>query len=276
MTIGLLCALALPALADDPLACVDRAVVDTLLAKPGEGPCRVSREMPADFPPIPIPQEFELIGSRASTQLRVAAFNTPLSESQASARLDALAAQQHWTRQPASPNAGRGFQPPPSESRQTSFTYCGPERASVTSKFASSPDGGARIILRAYESRVDRECRPMPNEVSIPDGDYEMPVLHLPVQSFPLGVRPEDEHRGSSLTYLESDQTPSQLVVFFSRQLEDQRWRRAATWSSGELHRSAWISPGGGTSGVLSVLEDGPRRYTLRFDALSANGGSEP
>lgn len=259
--------LAGPAFAEDPLACLDPAVADTLLAKPNEGPHAVMRTLPDDFPIIEFPREFELIGSRTLLQRSIVAFKTSLSKSQALARLEAIGYGQGWQRFHESSMSGQGFQRPAGESDTASVEMCKPAERRVSVQVFPAANGNTYVTLTAATLQFGEGCEVMG---MVPQGHHQLPILYLPEgeSGAAYGAFAESEEETVSMAQLDSHQSAAQVMEYFAEQLSAQAWRRVSVWAQDALEGSAWVSRDERTYGLLTVIEDGPESYELRFDAL--------
>ena len=260
------------ALAGDPLACMDPDVARTLLATPAEGSLRITRERPADFPVVPLPDEFELIGSRTSSFASTVAFRSLLSVPEAKTRLASLLTRDGWERLGEHTRSdGGGFLVRELIPQPESMMFCSDDAGNLTAYFAQSATGPTYVALWAPLRERPNPCESNRNAEKFEAlRTYQMPALYLPEDGFgypEVGSAGRDEE--TSTAYLNSDRTMPGLLEFFARQLADQDWRQEGQWSDPILSGSAWLSQDQSTSGLLTIIQHGSNQYRLTFEAMS-------
>jgi hypothetical protein len=259
--------LASPAFADDPLACVDPAVAATLLAKPNEGRYTVTRSWPDRFAAVQVPREFTLVGSRVGEYRSIVAFRTELSPADAIARFESVGAGAGWEPPRLSSLAGRGFQLPRSRSDTTSTDLCKASIGHVAVEAFASYDGDTYVTVTGARHATSADCS---QGHPSPGANLNLPVLPLPPGSrgSATGAVPESENDITSRAHLETSESVSAVIDYFSGQLTAQSWRRLSLWSHDTIHGSAWISADARSSALLTVIDQGDGRYELLFEAV--------
>jgi len=259
-------------LADDPLACMDPDVVRTLLATPAEGSIEITRERAAGFPVVPLPDGFELIGSRTSSFASTVAFRSLVSVPEAKTRLESLLTRDGWERlgKPTRSDGG-GFLVRELIPQPESMMFCSDDTGNLTAYFAQSASGATYVALWAPLREPPNPCESYRNAERFEAlRTYQMPALYLPEDG--IGY-PEGGGSGrdseTSTAYLKSDRTIPALLDFFARQLADQDWRQEGQWSDPILSGSAWLSQDQSTSGLLTIIQQGSNQYRLTFEAMS-------
>jgi len=254
--------------AQDPLACLDPGVADTLLAKPGQGPYKITRDWPTGVPVMTLPEDFEFIGSRTSPYTATVAFATELSASETAARLEDALAKDGWARRDAPAIHQRGFRNPSRGPKPTSITFCSALEGHTDATLTRAADDRTYITLTT-QLRGASAC-PSWDEPGMDLMPAEaMPLLELPEgdYGYASGSWPTAENRVESTAQLQSSRAATELLEFFGRQLAVQNWRREGQWSAGQLHGSAWLSADESVYGFLTVHDEGRERYTLEFRA---------
>ena len=130
--------------ASDPLADVDPAIRNTLLVGYGETELPISTEYPEGFPPVALPDDLVLIGSRALVNSDQVAFETTLDEASVREEISALMIAAGWIHielAGASNYLAEGFQSRKKLPYQNQQSYCAENKGFVSVQYSPAPKG---------------------------------------------------------------------------------------------------------------------------------------
>ncbi len=277
LLVGSVAQLSFGASSDDALACVERDVVQTLVGNPGEGAVRISREWPARFPPIQVPDEFALIGSRSSNYFTLVSFKSKLSGEAARDSLRVSFVDDEWQFPESSRQRVRGgFQNPTLTKAQEALSACHDRHGQLTAMFSPASEEATYIVLMGSMKASGMSCSQMYGRGMAIGGETEiLPNLTLPDDAATAviggaGISSSGD-AASTRIQVETDLSPTDQLEFFGRQLIDQEWQQEAEWVGRIVSGSAWISRDGAKSGLLRIQRQENNLFKLDFQVVRLN-----
>lgn len=255
----------------NPIACVDTDIANTLLGSPGERGVKISRQLPRQFPRIDFPEALELIGSRTAPHFSMVAFKSPLSIEETRTTVESTMADAKWKayKMPHLGSAG-GFQSSIVDPIRAAASFCHNDFGHMSVAFSQAPKQATYVTLMGSMQRSFNACdmtgdRLMMSHFSGTAG--KMPRLSLPenATSENFGGLSSSGDGASTSTQLETTLSSAELLAFFGAQLTAQEWREETRWSGRKISGSVWIAADEKASGVLRIALLGDNQYKLGF-----------
>ena len=264
----------LPLSRANAIACVDPDIAQTLIGQAYERPLTITRELPDDFPPMAIPENFKLIGSKDSDRTSVVAYKTDLTSDEAKDGLESALVEDGW-RVPEMPNhrgMSRGFQNSQVNAVLNSSNFCHSDHGLLSAMYSGGPEDITYVTFSSTRTLTRGSfCDAMAsrNLNFVSRGMDSMPILDLPDGTKSMSMGGGSNGDGASTrTQLESSMSAAELVTFFGRQLVNQDWQEDAQWGGQRASGSTWISEDGETMGFLRIISQGKGRYRLTFETV--------
>jgi hypothetical protein len=269
--------------AADPLACVDRDVAQTLLLGPDAGGPEITREWSPRLPRIPLPHEFQLIGSRTLRFTAVVALESTLAPDEAQTKLLAAMDAANWralqtrTARASEPSVrSGGFRPPTRGATRAGdrLMFCNDDEGMMTAWIepARGDSSYIRLVSTREYSRMQCYAQGSPRGPRA-TGRGDLPDLVIPEaaivsDSSQVGGGSQTMWEESAHVVIQAPLAADELIAHFTRQLNEQGWRRDAEWHAGPLYGSGWSSRDGSVAGLMTVVLRGSDLYDTRFETM--------
>lgn len=260
------------AIADKVLSCVDPDVAYTLLGNPGEGAIQISRQWPKQFPPVVVPDDFRLIGSRISRHYTLISFKSPIALKDTKLNIEATMRASEWQLpKPVRPGPAAGFQSSQNSPIRNSTAFCHDDHGYVTAMFSQASEGSSYITLLGSTQQTNFRCGGIESMMR----SHFNPPAAMPLLSLPEGATGNSLAGGlirssggitSTQTQLDSSKSSGELLDFFGAQLVNQEWSEEGSWIGSRVSGSAWISKDAKNSGLLRIEDQGNDRHKLEFE----------
>ena len=244
--------------------------------------------LPAEFPPVVLPDAFQVLGSQVTDRGEQLILDSPLAAEEAREALaQVFRAQPGWIQmEPAPARRPELFvpaQPPAGDSGLAMLEFCHDEHGSV---YIQADYLGEDLVSLSRSRITDpapgpwcerqQAARLRPGGFGPPSrfADWQ-PSLRLPEgETLDRGGGSDPEELGSSLLFRPAaEMAPAELVRHFDRQMDDQGWEREADWDGDLSAGAVWRrSPAGGPSlsAHLNLLESAEAAFEIRFGMREA------
>ncbi|MDJ0879998.1 MAG: hypothetical protein QNI86_15365 [Halieaceae bacterium] len=265
----------LPAHSESPIDCIDPDFANTLLRLPGQATPTYSSTVPPGNQLPPVPDSFELIGSRNMQNAVLVAYKSGQPPAAAIGELRSEPSPGWKMNNEDTGILYGGFRLQASRTPDTTFQLCrdGVGQARISVRGAESSGSYATVML--YKNQV--VC----DEISKPRFlDEDRPKI-------PLLLLPEDASLLDSLGTGGGGKTMSTGALFktalpmattmaaFNDQLLEQGWTLEASWSGSSTQGSAWMSSDNDSYGVLSLAVIGNGAFQGVFNAVALRQAAE-
>jgi hypothetical protein len=271
----LILAIAHPAYADDPFACVDPDVADAFLGDPYRGRGVYSTTVPNGFVGLNLPSGSSLVASQTLDSMTTVVFKTNVGRDQAlSAAVGAMAKSGWAETEQQNRRVTGGFQT--STRPTTASALCNDDYSGALSVIASEKSGQTFVSYVHHPTsqncgaREPAQVRHNPSEMM-----RLVPTLKLPEGATATNTgMGGNGHQVSSHVDVSGAVSRSDLSSFLETQIRDQKWEFQTSWSSHHSSGSVWAldSVGDGLLvGTLHLFDSGVDPIRVRFSVTPAD-----
>jgi hypothetical protein len=271
----LILAIALPAHADDPFACVDPDIADAFLGDPYRGRGEYSTAIPDGFVELDLPPGLTLVGSQTAESITTVVFKTNMGRDQALNAAAGAMARSGWAEnEQQSGRVTGGFQI--NSHPVTSTVLCNDDFAGALSVIAAEKLG--RTFVSYVQHAASQSCGSRQHELVLRNPSEMMrlvPILKLPddAKASNSGMG-GNGHEVSSRVDVSGAISRTDLASFLENQIRDQRWEFQTGWSSLHSSGSVWVldtNDDGLLIGTLHLFDSGEDPIRVRFSVTPAD-----